>query len=92
MQTTEGNAFSCKSHRMEGEEGMTRKVAISRRTVLGVALSSVNLSDGSYSTTKIYPVLGLPGHENGPLDRRHGGALGRARTGLKSPARTSRPV
>ena len=84
---------------------MTRKVAISRRMVLGGALvallplpeqamasekhgrrrsdllvlllkglytpvvhgpdlglSSVNLSDGSYSTTKIYPVIGLPGH------------------------------
>jgi hypothetical protein len=83
---------------------MTRKVAISRRTVLGGAmvallplpeqaiagekhrrrsdllvlllkglyspvvdgpdlgLSSVDLSDGSYSTTKIYPVIGLPGH------------------------------
>ena len=83
---------------------MTRKVAITRRTVLGGAmvallplpeqamasekhrrrsdllvlllkglytpvvqgpdlgLSSVNLSDGSYSTTKIYPVIGLPGH------------------------------
>jgi hypothetical protein len=95
------------TRRMEGEEGMTRKVAISRRTVLGGALvallplpeqamageqharrndllvlllkgiytpvvqgpdlglSSVDLSDGSYSKTKIYPVLGLPGHENG---------------------------
>ena len=27
-----------------------------------LGLSSVNLSDGSYSKTKIYPVLGLPGH------------------------------
>ena len=27
-----------------------------------LGLSSVNLSDGSYSTTKIYPVIGLPGH------------------------------
>jgi hypothetical protein len=87
---------------------MSRKVAISRRTVLGgglvallplpeqamasekhrrrgsdllvvllkglytpvvhgpdLGLSSVNLSDGSYSTTKIYPIIGLPGHENG---------------------------
>jgi hypothetical protein len=26
-----------------------------------LGLSSVNLSDGSYSTTKIYPVIGLPG-------------------------------
>jgi hypothetical protein len=84
---------------------MTRKVAISRRTVLGGALvallplpeqavagekhgrrhgdllvlllkglytpvvngpdlglSSVDLSDGSYSTTKIYPIIGFPGH------------------------------
>jgi hypothetical protein len=30
-----------------------------------LGLSTVNLSDGTYSTTKIYPVLGLPGHENG---------------------------
>jgi hypothetical protein len=84
---------------------MTRKLAISRRTVLGGAvvallplpeqamagekhgrrgedllvvqlqglytpvvhgpdlgLSSVNLSDGSYSTTKMYPIIGFPGH------------------------------
>ncbi|MDX6597977.1 MAG: hypothetical protein QOE87_1864 [Gaiellales bacterium] len=27
-----------------------------------LGLSSVHLSDGSYSTTKIYPVIGLPGH------------------------------
>ena len=27
-----------------------------------LGLSSVNLNDGSYSTTKIYPVIGLPGH------------------------------
>ena len=27
-----------------------------------LGLSTVNLSDGSYSTTKIYPVIGLPGH------------------------------
>ena len=27
-----------------------------------LGLSSVDLSDGSYSTTKIYPVIGLPGH------------------------------
>jgi hypothetical protein len=27
-----------------------------------LGLSSVNLSDGSYSTTKIFPVIGLPGH------------------------------
>jgi len=27
-----------------------------------LGLSTVNLSDGSYSTTKIYPVLGLRGH------------------------------
>jgi hypothetical protein len=29
-----------------------------------LGLSSVNLNDGSYSTTKIYPVLGLRGHED----------------------------
>ena len=27
-----------------------------------LGLSSVNLSDGSYSTTKIYPIIGFPGH------------------------------
>jgi hypothetical protein len=27
-----------------------------------LGLSTVNLNDGSYSTTKIYPVIGLPGH------------------------------
>jgi hypothetical protein len=27
-------------------------------------LSSVNLDDGSYSTTKIYPVSGTPGNKN----------------------------
>jgi hypothetical protein len=27
-----------------------------------LGLSSVDLSDGSYSTTKIYPIIGLPGH------------------------------
>jgi hypothetical protein len=27
-----------------------------------LGLSTVNLSDGTYSTTKIYPVIGLPGH------------------------------
>ena len=27
-----------------------------------LGLTSVNLNDGSYSTTKIYPVIGLPGH------------------------------
>jgi len=29
-----------------------------------LGLSTVNLSDGSYSTTKIYPVGSLPGHRN----------------------------
>ena len=27
-----------------------------------LGLSSVDLSDGSYSTTKIYPIIGFPGH------------------------------
>ena len=27
-----------------------------------LGLSTVDLNDGSYSTTKIYPVIGLPGH------------------------------
>jgi hypothetical protein len=91
--------------RAEGEDGMTRTVAISRKTDLGGALvallplpeqamageqhgrrrsdlmvlllkglytpvvhgpdlglSGVDLSDGSYSTTKMYPILGVPGH------------------------------
>jgi hypothetical protein len=30
-----------------------------------LGLSTVNLSDGSYSVTKIYPVIGVPGHDNG---------------------------
>jgi len=29
-----------------------------------LGLSTVNLSDGSYFTTKIYPVSGVPGHRN----------------------------
>jgi hypothetical protein len=29
-----------------------------------LGLSTVDLSDGTYSTTKIYPVSGVPGHEN----------------------------
>ena len=29
-----------------------------------LGLSTVDLSDGSYFTTKIYPVLGTPGHTN----------------------------
>ena len=29
-----------------------------------LGLSTVDLSDGSYSTTKIYPVSGIPGHKN----------------------------
>ena len=29
-----------------------------------LGLSTVNLSDGSYSTVKIYPVIGTPGHTN----------------------------
>jgi hypothetical protein len=29
-----------------------------------LGLSKVDLSDGSYSTTKIYPVSGVPGHRN----------------------------
>ena len=29
-----------------------------------LGLSTVDLSDGSYSTTKIYPVSGVPGHKN----------------------------
>ena len=29
-----------------------------------LGLSRVDLSDGSYSTTKIYPVSGAPGHRN----------------------------
>jgi hypothetical protein len=29
-----------------------------------LGLSTVDLSDGSYSTTKIYPVSGVPGHRN----------------------------
>jgi hypothetical protein len=29
-----------------------------------LGLSTVDLSDGSYSTTKIYPVSGVPGHSN----------------------------
>ncbi len=29
-----------------------------------LGLSMVNLSDGSYSTTKIYPVSGVPGNDN----------------------------
>ena len=29
-----------------------------------IGLSTVDLSDGSYSTTKIYPVIGTPGHTN----------------------------
>jgi hypothetical protein len=31
-------------------------------TAPDLGLSTVNLNDGSYSTTKIYPVIGLPGH------------------------------
>ena len=30
-----------------------------------LGLSAVDLDDGSYSRTKIYPVLGLLGHKNG---------------------------
>jgi hypothetical protein len=30
-----------------------------------LGLSVVDLDDGSYSKTKIYPVIGLPGHKNG---------------------------
>jgi hypothetical protein len=30
-----------------------------------LGLSVVHLDDGSYSKTKIYPVLGIPGHKNG---------------------------
>ena len=30
----------------------------------GLGLSTVDLTDGSYSTTKIYPVIGTPGHTN----------------------------
>ena len=29
-----------------------------------LGLSTVNLNDGSYSTTKIYPVSGIPGNKN----------------------------
>jgi hypothetical protein len=29
-----------------------------------LGLSTVDLSDGSYSTTKIYPIVGIPGHTN----------------------------
>lgn len=29
-----------------------------------LGLKTVNLNDGSYSTTKIYPVVGIPGHKN----------------------------
>ena len=29
-----------------------------------LGLSTVDLSDGSYSTTEIYPVIGTPGHTN----------------------------
>jgi hypothetical protein len=29
-----------------------------------LGLSTVDLSDGSYSTTKIYPISGIPGHRN----------------------------
>jgi hypothetical protein len=29
-----------------------------------LGLKTVNLDDGSYSTTKIYPVVGIPGHKN----------------------------
>jgi hypothetical protein len=34
-----------------------------------LGLSNINLSDGSYSTTKIYPIIGLPGHpsEKAPI-------------------------
>jgi hypothetical protein len=32
-----------------------------------LGLSVVDLDDGSYSKTKIYPVIGLPGHKNGSV-------------------------
>jgi hypothetical protein len=32
-----------------------------------LGLSVVHLDDGSYSKTKIYPVIGLPGHKNGNI-------------------------
>ena len=39
-----------------------------------LGLSSVNLSDGSYSTSKIYPVFGIAGSGND--DNREDGAIG----------------
>ena len=35
-----------------------------------LGLSSVNLSDGSYSVTKIYPIFGI-GNEGGQIDQDH---------------------
>jgi len=39
-----------------------------------LGLSSVNLNDGSYSTTKIYAVFGVPDNKN--EDKQDGGAIG----------------
>jgi hypothetical protein len=41
-----------------------------------LGLSTVNLSDGSYQTTKIYLVHGFPGNEGIPGDRRQNWAVG----------------
>jgi len=41
-----------------------------------LGLSSVNLSDGSYSKTAIYPVAGMPGNQGIPGDKNPNKAVG----------------
>lgn len=41
-----------------------------------LGLFEVNLDDGSFSTTKIYPVSGLPDHDNRPGERKNEKAIG----------------
>src|SRR6202790_1971691 len=47
-----------------------------------LGLSSVNLNDGSYSTTKIYPVFGVPDSKN--EDKQDDGAIGNFYVSLKT--------
>jgi len=41
-----------------------------------LGLFEVNLDDGSFSTTKIYPVSGLPNHDNRPGEPKNEKAIG----------------
>ena len=47
-----------------------------------LGLSSVNINDGSYSTTKIYPVFGVPDSKN--EDKQDDGAIGNFYVSLKT--------